>query len=418
MKKILLTLGAIIVIAGCRKILPEKNKNSAILEVQNEKGEYVEGTIYQTGDLVWFEGNLYQCILITDTVPGTSGSWILLVDNYDENDDRIGNTEFLIKSISSFTQKVNVGTNQKVNLKLNNPTSTAKWTLISKPTDSNVSIHPADISFNFTPDKTGIYEFEVEVKNDDIVENRMVVVEANRAIALINGVNYPGNDIKCEVDLRKIRKILEPNNFIINEFRSAQVLKKNIFNELDRMANLLEAGDIFVFYFSGHGNKIPESITSTYGFPIDEEDGVDETLYMYDKENLVDDELDFHWRKFREGVRIVTISDSCYSGTVYRSIQGSLNFNISFFIDFQTETVMKAELIHFSGCLDGELAYGNNISGGVFTSVLVESYKNGVYNSYLALYNDILSKLSDYQIPDYHEYNASDSFINSKPFSR
>ncbi len=535
MKKILLLLGAIAIVGGCSKEISNFTKSSTPSELQKEDSEYVQGLLYQKGDVVSFKGSFYECIKTTDTQPGESEAWLLLSprvawasgvtytagdivsyngknykcimthtsntawyptaapsiwveidsgggDNnggnpggintggdtsiytpwqsgqiYNEGDkvshngknwlckwytntepgttDKWGPWEEvtstsdgsggnqsggeLISAISNFTNKIDVGKSQRISVTLRDSTSTLNWLLISKPLNSNVSISSTGASFNFTPDKTGKYEFEVQVKNGSTTENRRVVVEANRAIALLNGIDYPGDDIKCEVDISNIRKILDPNKFTINEFRSAQVVKSNLFNELDKMANLLEAGDIFVFYFSGHGSKIPETTTSTWGLPIDEQDGVDETLYMYNKEHLVDDELDIYWKKFKEGVRIVTISDSCHSGTVYKNIQVPVLFSIDTNMNFQTRSIIKAELIHFSGCLDAELSYGNNVTGGVFTNALVDSYKSGTYNSYPALYKNVSNKFAgNKQTPDYHEYNASSSFINSKPFSR
>jgi len=74
----------------------------------------------------------------------------------------------------------------------------------------------------------------------------------------------------------------------------------------------LQAGDIFVVTYSGHGSQRQD-------FNGDEPDKKDETWCLYDGE-MVDDERAELWTLFNPGVRIVVISDSCHSGTVSRAI--------------------------------------------------------------------------------------------------
>jgi len=50
---------------------------------------------------------------------------------------------------------------------------------------------------------------------------------------------------------------------------------------------------------------------------------MDETWVLYDRQ-LVDDELYKIWSKFKPGVRILVLSDSCHSGTVPRDIPAFL----------------------------------------------------------------------------------------------
>jgi hypothetical protein len=67
---------------------------------------------------------------------------------------------------------------------------------------------------------------------------------------------------------------------------------------------------IFFLYFSGHGGQTPDKNG-------DEADGLDETWCLYNGE-LIDDELYDQWRKFKKGVRILVLSDSCHSGTILK----------------------------------------------------------------------------------------------------
>ena len=77
--------------------------------------------------------------------------------------------------------------------------------------------------------------------------------------------------------------------------------------------NRLVSGDIFLFTFAGHGSRIPnpeleESL-------INEQDGHDESIVLFDR-LMLDDYLNrVLWPRFAEGVRIVGVADSCHSAT-------------------------------------------------------------------------------------------------------
>ena len=81
---------------------------------------------------------------------------------------------------------------------------------------------------------------------------------------------------------------------------------------IETAANELAPRDIFFISYSGHGGQVPDG-------DDEEVDSSDETWLAYDRQ-LVDDELYAMWAKFKPGVRIVVLSDSCHSGTVNRGI--------------------------------------------------------------------------------------------------
>ena len=75
-------------------------------------------------------------------------------------------------------------------------------------------------------------------------------------------------------------------------------------------ASQLEKDDIFFFSFAGHGYQHGDKI-----FGGDERDGLDETLLLFDAE-LFDDVLRKElWPRFKPGVRILMVADSCHSET-------------------------------------------------------------------------------------------------------
>ena len=80
-----------------------------------------------------------------------------------------------------------------------------------------------------------------------------------------------------------------------------------------------KAGDLVLFFFSGHGSHVPDSSG-------DELDFWDEVLCPYDatifggKNIIIDDELG-SWLRRLKGRDVVVIIDSCHSGTMTRSIK-------------------------------------------------------------------------------------------------
>ncbi|PYT00036.1 MAG: hypothetical protein DMF63_08685 [Acidobacteria bacterium] len=87
-------------------------------------------------------------------------------------------------------------------------------------------------------------------------------------------------------------------------------------------------GPQIVFYYSGHGSKLSDSVPvpgeRKDDLKIDEADGVDETLVPYDTDlqgtkDIRDDEFDQRLAELRKyTTNIVFIADSCHSGTITR----------------------------------------------------------------------------------------------------
>jgi hypothetical protein len=80
-------------------------------------------------------------------------------------------------------------------------------------------------------------------------------------------------------------------------------------------SQLLTKGDTLLVTFSGHGGQVPDRNG-------DDPLGSDESWSLYDGE-LLDDQLCGYWRLFKAGVRIVVVSESCYSGGMMRSVDES-----------------------------------------------------------------------------------------------
>jgi hypothetical protein len=225
----------------------------------------------------------------------------------------------------------------------------------------------------------------------------------------------------CELDVDNMAKIISvAGNYEFIILKGKQATASAILDNIDSAASHLKSGDTFIFYFSGHGGRKPD----TNG---DENDKWDETLLAYGKE-IVDDELGERWVKFAAGVRIVMLSDSCYSGTNAWGVAngvGSTNLPVRWLrpISFAGKIAgMKAQMIHFGACRDDQecAAY---MEGGAFTRALIDVWqrKSGKFPGYKQLYGAINKRLNMAREPQKPQMNllgdVQDEFLNSKPFS-
>lgn len=78
------------------------------------------------------------------------------------------------------------------------------------------------------------------------------------------------------------------------------------------VSQLLADDDTLLVTFSGHGGQVRDR-------DDEDPDGSDESWSLQDGE-LLDDTLCGYWRLFKAGVRIVVVSESCYSGGMMRSV--------------------------------------------------------------------------------------------------
>ncbi len=138
-----------------------------------------------------------------------------------------------------------------------------------------------------------------------------------KGISLHVGINevspaFPNADVLvgCENDARAMHDVASDAGF----YKHTVLLGPNatyarVEREVKAAAEDLEDGDIFLFTFAGHGSQEPDKSG-------DEPDLEDETLLLYDL-MLIDDVLERDlWPRFKPGVRILMVSDSCHSGTV------------------------------------------------------------------------------------------------------
>jgi hypothetical protein len=142
---------------------------------------------------------------------------------------------------------------------------------------------------------------------------------SSRGISLHIGLNRidtsmypPGIPVLsgCVNDAKDMKAIAERNGYAASTLFDLEATADAVTARIRDAADRLRDGDIFFLTYSGHGGQFDD--------PTGEEaDGRDETWVLADRQ-VLDDELAALWTRFRAGVRIFVLSDSCHSGTVVR----------------------------------------------------------------------------------------------------
>ncbi len=140
-----------------------------------------------------------------------------------------------------------------------------------------------------------------------------------KALSLHIGLNavsaaaYGGWDgplAACEFDANDMAAIAKSKGMKPTVLLTKKGTRANVLAGMRDAAKALATGDLFFLSYSGHGGQVPD-------VSGDEPDKQDETWCLYDGQ-LIDDELYFELSRFRAGVRILVLSDSCHSGSVTR----------------------------------------------------------------------------------------------------
>lgn len=273
----------------------------------------------------------------------------------------------------------------------------------------------------------------------------------------------PGTLFACESDARDMASLATIKGYTGRTLLTSEATAASVLGEISRAASTLSAGDIFLVTYSGHGGQVGD-ITG------DEADALDETWCLYDRQ-LVDDELYAMWSKFKSGVRILVLSDSCHSGTVtranlrelhYRALGNAMKSETRAFgeaykaLDVRQETgrvkalpfditwqmylnhkpiydsvqllagpkeksksEIGASLILISGCQDNQLSL-DGTKNGVFTEAVKHVWNNGSFNgNYKSFRDAIINRpMPPSQTPNYYLAGATNlTFEAQKPFT-
>ncbi|MCC6410711.1 MAG: S8 family serine peptidase [Saprospiraceae bacterium] len=246
----------------------------------------------------------------------------------------------------------------------------------------------------------------------------------------------------CISDMEKMEALAKTKGFSTQTMRNSEATREAILQFLVEQSGELDKNDILLITYAGHGAPIPDQ-------DGDEADLHDESWVTYNG-FLLDDELNRHFTLFKEGVRILVVSDSCHSGTMNRYLSAArsglpmprgsaqkarflpldvvkkiLNDNKqpARALRLKMETARakeeyKAAILLLAACQDDQYAM-ETTNGGVFTNHLVElvSANGKTYN-----YNDCIStireKMPVTQIPKLNPLgSAAERFADQLIFS-
>jgi hypothetical protein len=207
---------------------------------------------------------------------------------------------------------------------------------------------------------------------------------------------------------------------------------KNVLGFLDFSIQELNEGDNLIITYSGHGGIVEDK-------NYDEEDFQDETWCLYDRQ-LLDDELFARFSRFKAGVNIFVISDSCHSGSVTKGVdETAQDTRVKRFVPreqlFETfqanrtiyEPYMRmplirdddiaASVLQLGACQDNEYAMedGNN---GLFTKTIMKILeRNGDIGSYQELLVRSKRALTGIQKPNLICYGSKhQQLVKLRPF--
>lgn len=235
----------------------------------------------------------------------------------------------------------------------------------------------------------------------------------NHSLALHIGLNrispdHYGTDgalAGCVNDANAMQRIARAQGYSTVKLLDEQATAENVLSHVMRAASSLQPGGTFLLTYSGHGAQVDDDSG-------DEVDGKDETWCLYDR-MLIDDELWAALQRFPAGAQVVIVSDSCHSGTVYRTglsmgfydaagtvhrpdgaprkvrllprdnvkkalahedtYRGALRLKRRRIGDIAP----KVTVLTLSGCQDNQLSADGDVNG-LFTERLLYAYGNGI----------------------------------------
>lgn len=260
---------------------------------------------------------------------------------------------------------------------------------------------------------------------------------------------WSGDLNACEADAEDMLALAESQKYEGKLLLTKAATRAAVQDEIRHVAEVLQPGDIFFLTYSGHGGQLPDRNG-------DEDDDLDETWCLYDGE-LVDDTLHTLFGRFRAGVRILMLSDSCHSGSVskdqldalqeeyaalrrYDPITGApvgpkfrgMPYDVmrATYLanrkEYDAELVaadpkarenVKARVRLISGCQDDQLSSDGPFNG-VFTSRLKRVWKGGAFEGdYKAFHEAIVARMPKVQTPVHSVYGgANPDYDAQRPF--
>ena len=252
----------------------------------------------------------------------------------------------------------------------------------------------------------------------------------------------------CEQDARDIQELALAQNFKSTFLLlSENATRAAVISAIKSASKELSSGDMLLLSYSGHGGFVPD----TNGDETD--DNLDETWCLYDGQ-LIDDELYKLWAKFKKGVRIVMLSDSCHSGTVAKAnnFMGKkkeensmfqkklLSYSVAKSVYYENKSFyekiakkflnkkpkdIRASIKLLAACQDPEVSYTIPFArNSIFTEKLLKVWNSGQFvGTYDDFFESIKEEVSSLnflpttQTPNlYNVGRENEEFAQQKPF--
>ncbi len=276
----------------------------------------------------------------------------------------------------------------------------------------------------------------------------------------VSGAAYGGWDgplAACEFDANDMATLATKQGMKPTLLLTKKATRAAMLSAMRGAAKTLVSGDFFFLTYSGHGGQVPD-------VNGDEDDKKDETWCLYDGQ-LIDDELYAELGKFKSGVRVLVLSDSCHSGTVTREAifppatnpsQRPKNMpdavamrtyrdHQAFYDKIQRDvaaaagkpvvdpdnalaqvaasgrlsaiaSTFDASLILISGCQDNQTSMDGE-HNGAFTEQLLKVWNQGAFSgNYANLHARIKARMPASQTPNLFTLGSAGTFLAQSPF--
>jgi len=174
---------------------------------------------------------------------------------------------------------------------------------------------------------------------------------------------------------------LLPFDFKVSRLFDSLATKSAVSQSIIDLANKAVKGDFVLIYYSGHGMEIPTSSVNEIGI-------YDQALCLHDAP-LVDNEVYNLLCRFKSGVKVLLVFDSCFSGSMYKAI-GSVGYKQKSLFGKKIDSIIKSiNIPKRSGVLscdlkcmfsstDKQVSYSTG-KGGLFTTHLIKSFGKFAY---------------------------------------
>ena len=252
----------------------------------------------------------------------------------------------------------------------------------------------------------------------------------------------------CENDARAMQAIADARGFTSRLLLRADATRANLLAAMDRAAADLAADDLLLLTYSGHGASLPD-------LDGDEPDQRDEAWCLYDG-LLLDDEIHHRLCGFAAGVRVLVVSDSCFSGSVTRDdrttpttapvrrpatlrngsaavpdrrapaarVRAVWRANADEYAARKTAVAAThamepaAGIILLAACEDGQTAHDGEVHG-LFTAALLATWNGGAFaDGHDAFRAAIQTRVGASQTPTLFQVGAVErAFLAARPFT-